>query len=68
MTGTSRKLANEIYTVVSPKLFNVQNNTASEIEKQILKECLGFLSLIKYSSLPTRKIKEIWEYSDLRYR
>jgi len=42
--------------------------TVTEIEKQISKECLGFLSLLKYSSLPARKIKEIWGHSDLRYR
>ena len=59
------QLKQEINSVAGPKLFNIQNGTASERDWEIYEECMGFVSLIKYSILSTRQIKEIWDRSNL---
>lgn len=63
--GDKVKLA--IYTCVGPKLFNIEHGTASEREKQIVRECLGFLSLIQFSVLDINEIVKLWEDSNLAY-
>ena len=60
-------LLKEIEYVVAPKLFNINNGTASEMEKQIVQECLGYLSMIKYSCLKPAEIKRIWDNTNLAY-
>ena len=59
------QLKQEINSVAGPKLFNIQHGTANEREWEIYEECMGFVSLIKYSVLSTRQIKEIWDRSNL---
>jgi hypothetical protein len=61
------KLLKEIEAVVTPKLWNIRNGTATEMEKRVVSECLGFRSLILFSCLGIRKIKRLWEKSNLRY-
>lgn len=59
------RLFEEISCVLAPKLWNIQRGTATEREKQIAKECLGYLSLIKHSSLSAKEIKSLWDSSGL---
>ena len=67
MDKTTAKLLSEIEGVIAPKLFNINNGTASEMEKQIVQECLGYLSMIKYSCLKPAEIKRIWDNTNLAY-
>jgi len=62
------KLIEEIQSVIIPKLYNINKGTATEMELFIVKECLGFISLIKYSSLSKKEIKRLWDGSGLLYR
>ncbi len=59
------QLKREINSVAGPKLFNIENGTASEREWEVYQECMGFVALIKYSILSTRQIKEILDRSNL---
>jgi len=61
------KLISEIHTCAGPKLFNIEHGTASERERQIVCECLGFLSLIQFSMLGINEIVKLWEDSNLAY-
>lgn len=61
------KLLTEIENTVAPKLFNINHGTASEMEKQIVQECLGFISIIKYSCLKPAEIRRIWDKTNLKY-
>lgn len=67
MTKITAKLVKEIEDVVAPKLFNIKNGTASEMEKCIVQECLGYLSLIKFSCLKPSVIKRCWDSTNLKY-
>jgi hypothetical protein len=60
-------LIKEIEIAVKPKLFNVNHGTASEMEMQIVQECLGYLSLIKFSCLKPAEIKRIWDKTNLKF-
>jgi len=62
------KLLKEIQYVITPKLHNINKGTATEMELSIVKECLGFISLIKHSSLSKKDIKKLWDRSGLLYR
>ena len=61
------KLLKEIEAVVTPKLWNIRNGTATEKEKQVVRECSGFRSLVLFSCLSIREIKRMWERSNLGY-
>lgn len=63
----TEKLIKEIENVIVPKLFNIQHGTISKIEKDIVKECTGFLSLIKYSTMDISSIRNLWDRSNLKY-
>jgi hypothetical protein len=66
----NRKLQNlvtEIHATMAPKLHDIQNGTASQRKKDICNECQGFISLLKYSSLPWQDIKRLWDESNLKY-
>jgi len=58
----------EINSVFVPKLFNIEHGTATERERQVVAECLGFISLIKFSCLPLKDIKRLWENSGLKFQ
>ena len=62
------KLLKEIQSVLTPKLYNIDKGTATEMELFIVKECLGFISLVKYSSLSEKDIKKLWDKSGFQYR
>lgn len=62
------KLLHEINNVVAPKIFNINNGTASRAEKSVVKECLGFRSLILYSVMSLAEIARQWEKSGLKYK
>jgi hypothetical protein len=62
------KLIKEINSVLAPKLFNIKNKTATEREKSVVQECLGFLSLINHSSLSINEIKKLWDKSNLKFQ
>ncbi len=61
------KLLQEINNTIAPKLFNIQHGTASEMQKQIVSECLGFRSLILFSVLDIREIRRLWDKTNLAY-
>jgi hypothetical protein len=61
------KLLKEIEIVAAPKLWNIQHGTATEKEKQVVRECSGFRSLVLFSCLSIREIKRMWERSNLGY-
>ncbi len=67
MKKSTEKMIQEIYNTVSPKLFNIRNNTASEREMQVAKEALAYISLLKYSCLSEDEIKRLWDESNLAY-
>ena len=67
-TKELRQLKGEINSVAGPKLFSIENGTANEREWDIYQECMGFVSLIKYSVLSTTQIKELWDNSMLAYK
>jgi len=50
-------LVSEINSVVVTKLYNIKNGTATEREKQVVFECLGFVNLLKFSVSPVKDIK-----------
>lgn len=58
----------EINEVVAPKLFNIKKQTATERERQVVAECLGFVSLIRYSVINIEDIKRLWEKSELKFQ
>jgi hypothetical protein len=60
-------LINEIQSVLAPRLYNIEHNTATRKDREIARECLGYLSLIKCSTLNTFAIKRIWENSYLKF-
>jgi hypothetical protein len=62
------KLLLEIDQVINPKLFNISLGTATKLEKDIVKECFGFRSLVLYSVMSIGDIKKIWEDSGLKFR
>lgn len=65
---TDAKLIAEINFVLAPKLFNIEKGTATERERHIASECLGFLSLIKFSCLSINQVKQLWEKSGLKFQ
>lgn len=67
MDKATVRLIEEIEGTITPKLFNIDHGTASEREKQVVQECLGFLSIIKYSRMKTAEVKQIWDESNLGY-
>lgn len=67
MDKITAKLLEEINICVRWKLLNIQNGTATEKEKQTVQECLGYLSLIRYSCLKPAVIKRCWDNSGLAY-
>lgn len=62
------KLLAEIANVAQPKLFNIEHGTATQREKQVYQECMGFLTMIRYSSLDLKEIKRIRDNSNLAYQ
>ena len=62
------KLVVEINNVLAPKLFNIKQGTATERERQVASECMGFISLIKFSCLDSKEIKRLWEKSELGFQ
>ena len=62
------KLLSEIASVAQPKLFNIEHGTATQREKQVYQECMGFLTMIRYSSLDLKEIKRIRDNSNLAYQ
>lgn len=67
MNKATKKMVEEIYDAVSPKLFNINNGTANEKEIQIAKECMAYISLLKYSCMDEREVKELWDKSNLAF-
>jgi len=67
MKKSTKKMIQEIYNTISPKLFNISNNTASEREIQVVREALAYISLLKYSCLNEAEIKQLWDESNLAY-
>ncbi len=65
--GDRTVLLEEVNNVIRPKLFNINNGTASEREKQIVQECMGFRSLIMFSVLTTKEIRKLWDDSSLGF-
>ena len=63
----AKSLIQEISAVIVPKMFNIKNGTATKQEQMVVFEAQGFLSLLRFSCLSVREIKEIWEKSSLRY-
>jgi riboflavin biosynthesis pyrimidine reductase len=63
----TQKLLDEIKNTIAPKLFNIQHGTASEMQKQIVSECLGFRSLIFFSVLDIREIRRLWDKTNLKF-
>lgn len=64
---TAQALINEIHGVIAPKKYNIEHGTATQAQIDIVKECLGFLSLVRFSALKTKTIKKLWEDSNLKY-
>jgi hypothetical protein len=62
------KLLSEIASVMQPKIFNIEHWTATIREKQVYQECVGFLSIIRHSSLDIKEIKRIRDESNLIYQ
>ena len=62
------QLLDEIQNTCGAKKFNLEHGTINEREKDVLSECLGFLSLISYSCMPIKEIKRIWDKSNLKYQ
>lgn len=65
--GDRTKLLEEVNSVIRPKLFNINNKTASEREVEIVKECMGFRSLIMFSALTTKEIRKLWDDTNLGF-
>lgn len=61
------ELIDEIQTVISNHIDNVKSGLASDREKQILFESLGFLNLINYSSMDILEIKKQWDKTTLPF-
>jgi hypothetical protein len=68
MTKYREKLLQEIQEAMGAKLFSIQRGIASEREKQIVKECLGYVSLLNHSALTSREFYRLWEKSGLSYQ
>lgn len=63
-----RNIIKEIEEVMVPKLFNIEHGSATEREIQVVKECQGFISLLRYSCLREADIKQLWDNSGLKYQ
>ena len=61
-------LVTEINSIIAPKLFNISHGTATDREMQVVAECLGFISLIKFSCLSLKDIKRLWESTGLKFQ
>jgi hypothetical protein len=63
-----QRLFDEIQNAAAAKLYNCRRGTNNEKEKQYLKECLGYLSLLNYSKMNAKEIYRLWEKSGLAYQ
>ena len=63
------KLLKEIENVLHPfKFANIENGTATERTRQVVSECLWFISLIQHSSMDIKIIKKIRDNSWLAFQ
>jgi hypothetical protein len=53
--------------IINPKLFNIQHGTAIDMEVQIVRECMGFRSLVLFSVLDVKEIRRLWDRSNLAF-
>lgn len=67
LTKTRIKILESINLNAGARLFNVQNNTATEKDKDLLGEALGFRSLCLFSGLDDKILKRLWDESNLEY-
>lgn len=49
------------------RLLKVQNGTASQADKELLDEAVGFRSLCLYSDISDQDLKAAWDNSNLEY-
>lgn len=63
-----QRLLDEIQKAAGAKVWNFYRGTINEKEKQHLKECLGYLSLLTYSKMSAKEIYKLWEKSELVYQ
>jgi len=67
LSKTRIKILEAININGSARLFNVKNNTATEMDKNLLNEALGFRSLCLFSKLKDKELKSLWDKSGLEY-
>ena len=67
ISKTRIKILESINNNGGSRLFNVKNGTATELDKELLNEALGFRSLCLFSCLDDRELKKLWDESNLEY-
>ena len=67
MDKYSQKLIKEINNTVVAKKWNMEHGTATQTEISIVKDALGYLSLLRFSCLSSRQVYELWSKTNLAY-
>ena len=67
LSKTRIKILEHINANAGHRLGNVQRGTASQMSKGLLDEALGFRSLCLFSGLDDKKLKQLWDRSNLEY-
>jgi hypothetical protein len=61
------KILEHINNNAGAGLGNIQRGTATDMDKNLVGEALGFRSLCLYSGLNDKKLKQLWDNSNLEY-
>jgi len=67
ISKTRIKILEEINNNAGFRLSNVQNRTATTIDKELLGEALGFRSLCLFSGLNDKELKRLYDKSNLSF-
>ncbi|MFA4871391.1 MAG: hypothetical protein WC623_24545 [Pedobacter sp.] len=67
MSKARQKILSIISSSIGFRVSNIQRGTASEADKRLVSEALGFRSLCLYSVLEDKDLKQLWFDSNLEF-
>ena len=67
ISKTRIKILESINNNGGARLGNIQRGTASQMDKDLIGEALGFRSLCLFSRLEDKELKQLWDKSNLEY-
>jgi hypothetical protein len=67
MPDYREKLLTEIANTCAFRLGNIERGTASRMDREIVAECQGYISLLNYSVLTAKEVYEFWKNTNLGF-